>query len=454
MNTDLQQRVGRRAVLRGAGVIAAVALLAPKQNARAESEAISLTAKPAEAYLLPGRTTKIWSYNGLTPGPLLRARQGESFRVDFKNALPVPTTVHWHGIRLPNAMDGVPHLTQPPVEPLHGFTYAFAPPDAGTFWYHPHEASAEQVDRGLYGALIVEEKIPPRVDQDIVWVLDDWRLAGDGQLLADYGDPAQIFAAGRIGTTVTINSERLPPLGARFGERIRLRLINAANARIFALTFEGHLTTVIALDGQPLEPFLPDGGRIVVAPGQRCDLILDMMGLPGRRYVVREDYYSETSFALAEIVYLTGAPVREARLRAPVALTANPLPEPDLAHATLITVLFGGGGSLHRWTVNGVAHYAHDDRPIAELALGRTYRFHLHNDTDYEHPIHLHGHAFRVLMVGGEPVPRREWRDTVLIPRRQAVEVAFVADNPGNWMLHCHILEHQGAGMMAVIRVV
>ncbi len=446
------RNVSRRSFLRG-GVIALAAVLGRQTTAFTADEPIPLVAKPAEAHLLPGRTTKIWSYNGLTPGPLLRANQGERFRVAFQNALPVSSTIHWHGIRLPNAMDGVPHVTQRPVEPLQGFAYDFSPPDAGTFWYHPHLASAEQVDRGLYGALIVAERAPPLADREIVWMLDDWRLDNDGQLLADYDDPDQVFAAGRIGTTSTVNSERVPPLGVRFGERLRLRLINAANARIFGLVFEGHTPTIIALDGQPVEPFVPESGRVILAPGQRSDLILDMMGSPGGRYAVQDSYYSAAGYQLAEIIYGTGAPMRDGRLRMPIALEPNPLAEPDLARAPLIAILFGGGGSAHRWTVNGVAHFAHDDKPIAQLKLGRSYRLHLHNDSDFEHPIHLHGHTFRVLMVGEKPMTRREWRDTVLVPRRQAVEVALVADNPGNWMLHCHILEHQGAGMMAIMQV-
>lgn len=444
--------IDRRSFLRRTGFIAAAAVLYPRA-APAADEPVALAAKPAEAWLLAGKSTAIWSYNGLSPGPLLRARQGKRFRVAFQNTLPEATTVHWHGIRLPNAMDGVPHLTQPPVEPLQGFAYDFVPPDAGTFWYHPHLASAEQVDRGLYGALIVEEPAPPEADREIVWVLDDWRLATDGRLLADYDDPAQVFAAGRIGTTITVNSERSPPLGVRLGERIRLRLINTANARIFGLRFEQHEPMVIALDGQPVMPFAPEDGRIVLAPGQRCDLMIDMMGEPGRRYAVRDDYDLKAPYQLATIIYGTGAPVRESRLRAPIALAPNPLPEPDIARAKLIAFMFGGGISAHQWTVNGIAHLAHDDKPIAELALGQSYRLHLHNDTDVEHPIHLHGHSFRILSIGGEINARREWRDTVLLPRRKAVEVALVADNPGNWMLHCHILEHQDAGMMGVIRV-
>ncbi len=249
-------RVSRRGVLRGCAFFAAAAVLEPAHDVLAD-QLVSLVAKPAGAYLLPAKTTAIWSYNGLSPGQLLRARQGERFRVDFRNALPAPTTVHWHGIRLPNAMDGVPHLTQPPVEPLGGFVYDFIPPDAGTYWYHPHFSSAEQVDRGLYGALIVEERSPPLVDRDIVWVLDDWRLDSEGRLLNDYHDPAQVFATGRIGTTVTVNSERVPPLGVRVGERIRLRLINTSNARIFALEFKGHTPIIMRSMGSRWSPSYP-----------------------------------------------------------------------------------------------------------------------------------------------------------------------------------------------------
>ena len=198
-----------------------------------------------------------------------------------ENRLEEETTVHWHGLRVPNAMDGVPHLTQPPIAPGATFVYAFDLPDAGTYWYHPHQRSFEQVGRGLYGPLIVEEREPIRVDRDVTWVLDDWRLLPDAQISGDFGGFMDASHNGRVGNTVTVNG-RVPEIfPVRAGERLRLRLINAANARIFGLEFHGHRPRMIALDGQPVEPHEPEGGRVVLGPAMRADLVLDMSGRPG-----------------------------------------------------------------------------------------------------------------------------------------------------------------------------
>ena len=135
-----------------------------------------IEAREAELALIDGGKLRVWAYNGSVPGPELRIRLGETLRVRFTNRLPQPTTIHWHGVRVPNAMDGVPYVTQPPVEPGGSFTYEFTPKDAGTFWFHPHVRSSEQVERGLYGVLVVEDRAPPPYTRDVVWVLDDWLL--------------------------------------------------------------------------------------------------------------------------------------------------------------------------------------------------------------------------------------------------------------------------------------
>ncbi len=126
-----------------------------------------------------GPWTSIWGYDGTVPGPILRIQQGRPVRIAVENGLDEDTTVHWHGIRLLNAMDGVPGLTQPPIKPGESFVYEFTPPDAGTFWYHPHAGSLVQMGRGLAGPLIVEEAEPVAVDRDLLWMLQDWRLSGD-----------------------------------------------------------------------------------------------------------------------------------------------------------------------------------------------------------------------------------------------------------------------------------
>jgi FtsP/CotA-like multicopper oxidase with cupredoxin domain len=436
----------------------------------------SLAAVPAELPLR-GRAqpaVAAWTYGGGTPGPQLRARQGDRLRVQFHNQLPQATTVHWHGLRVPNAMDGVPHLTQAPIEPGGRFTYEFDVPDAGTYWYHSHLHSAEQLDRGLYGLVVVEERDPPVVDRDIAWVLDDWRLTRAGQVSETFGNTHDMAHAGRIGNVVTLNGAAPPAdLALRAGERVRLRLLNAANARIFALEFTGHRPVVIALDGQPVPPHAPPRGQVTLAPGMRIDLLLDATGRPGERHVVHDIFYPRAAYELLHLQYAQEA-LRGQPLPAPAALAPNTLPEPDLGRARTHEVVFEGGmmGSLHRalldgrpmdmrallgrgkaWAVNGNVADGHTMPPALTLARGQSYVLAMRNRTRWHHPIHLHGHSFRVLHRNGRPTAHQEWQDTVLMAPEEDVDIAFVADNPGDWMFHCHILEHQEGGMMSVVRV-
>jgi FtsP/CotA-like multicopper oxidase with cupredoxin domain len=413
--------------------------------------------------------TAVWAYNGTVPGPELRFKQGERLRIEVDNALGVDTTVHWHGVRVPNEMDGVPNLTQVPIKANGGrFRYEFELRDAGTYWYHPHLGSPEQVGRGLYGPLIVDEAEPPVVDRDIVWMLGDWRLDREARIVGDFGNFMDASHAGRIGNTVTVNGAIHETFDMRAGERIRLRLVNAANARIFGLEFRGHDPMVIALDGQPVPPHRPEGGRIVLGPSMRADVLLDATDEPGRSYAVVDDFYPRRAYRVLDLRYAKER-LRGGRAGASLPkLVANPLSEPDLAKAQRHRIEFGGGmmGNMPgmgmmgnrqglAWTVNGrpMPDNGHAHEPILSLALGRSYLLELVNDTQWHHPIHLHGHVFRVLSRDGKPTRHREWLDTVLLDPRSRAEIAFVADNPGNWMLHCHILEHQASGMMALVRV-
>lgn len=408
--------------------------------------------------------TAVWTYNGTVPGPELRFRQGERARIAVENALGADTTVHWHGIRLPNAMDGVPHLTQPPIA-AHGggFVYEFDLPDAGTYWYHPHLGNPEQIARGLYGALIVEEREPPAVDRDVVWVLSDWELDSQARLDEAFRSPMAASHDGRIGNTVTVNGQVRDLFAVRAGERIRLRLVNASSARIYALAFEGHDPTVVALDGHPVEPH--PAARVVLGPGMRADLMLDCAAAPGSSHRVIDDFYRRNAYELLKLQYGKEKPLRQdfPPLRA---LPANPVARPDLAKADRHRIVFGGGmmGAMpsqreHKgmfWTVNGqsmVDDHDHGHPPLLALGLRKSCVLELVNDTAWHHPIHLHGHTFRILTRNGKVLEREQWSDTVLLDPKSRAEVAFVADNPGGWMLHCHVLEHQATGMMAVVRV-
>ena len=428
----------------------------------------------------PYAATKVWSYDGSVPGPEIRLKQGERLKVVVENRLAVDTTVHWHGIRTPFGMDGVSHLTQKPIAPGGRFVYEFDVPDAGTYWYHPHERGFEQVARGLYGALIVEEPEPVKVDRDITWVLDDWRLKRDAQIDGNFDNRMDMSHGGRLGNTVTVNGRVMKSFPVRAGERIRLRLINVANARHFALEFAGHSPKIIPLDGQPVTPHEPADGRIVLGPAMRADVIIDMSGAPEQKFSVTDRFYQRQEYRLLDLVYDKAPPLRAHPLRAhpldaPIVLARNTMPEPDLKSARRHEITFGGGmmgrmrgGMLggeqldiremmrrgKMWVVNGVASTGNVMDPMLTLTRGSSYILTMDNDTAWHHPIHLHGHAFRVIARNGKPTRFSEWRDTVLMAPGEKVDIAFVADNPGDWLFHCHILEHMAGGMVAVIRVV
>src|SRR5229473_3967609 len=233
--------IDRRSLLIGSASLAAATALprAGHNSPLTAAKAFAITAAPGRVSLVGPRypDTDVWSYNASVPGPEIRVRQGERLRIQVENQLTQATTVHWHGVRVPNAMDGVPFLTQNPIAPGEKFVYEFDVPDAGTYWYHPHHHSSEQVGRGLSGALIVDESEPVPVDRDLVWVLGDWRLARDASIVDDFGNRMEATMAGRIGNTVTINGRVPESIRVRSGERLRLRLINAAPARIFGLEF-------------------------------------------------------------------------------------------------------------------------------------------------------------------------------------------------------------------------
>jgi FtsP/CotA-like multicopper oxidase with cupredoxin domain len=477
MSTDLDYALSRRAWLRAAAGLVLVAPLT-KPARSADVDGYRLIAGSARAVLrgASASATDVWAYGGQVPGPTLRLRQGRPIRIEVENGLDQDTTVHWHGIRLPIGMDGVPGISQAPIGPGQSFTYEFTPPDAGTFWYHPHINSLEQLGRGLSGALIVEEAQPLPADRDLVWVLSDWRLNSDGQLASGFGNPMEAAMSGRIGNLVTLNGMAGSDQAVRAGERLRLRLVNASLARIMALRFDGHRPVVIAFDGQPCDPHEPEDGRLLLGPAMRIDVILDMTGKPGARYAVTDDFYQDIAYDLTGLAYADGLADSGQAGRPMPTLPRNPLPAPDLATAIrhelrLQGGMTGGGmlsgmggmpgmsanGSDHAaWAINGTAMLgdgAAGMPPLLTLKRMQSYVLGLVNETAWWHPIHLHGHSFKILRRNGVDVPFRQWGDTVLLAPKDRVDCAFVADNPGDWMLHCHVMDHQVTGLMTILRV-
>lgn len=471
--------INRRTFLTATTAITAGSLI-PSFSLHAATPAFpTLVAMAAKVPLVGDRApaTDIWGYGGTVPGPVLRLKQGERLRIKVKNDLKEPTTVHWHGIRADNAMDGVPYLNQPPILPGETFIYDFKVQDAGTFWYHPHFNNSEQVGRGLAGALIVDEAKPVKVDRDVVWVIDDWRLTTDG-ILPPFGQMMDASHGGRLGNVPTLNGEYRDEFPVRAGERIRLRLINVANARNFGLLFTGHNPWEIAIDGHPVTPRRIGDKPVIVTPGGRVDLVFDMTGKPGEAFPVTDVYSQRSSFTFTNLKYSDAPAVGEPSPEPPKRMADNPVAKPNLTKATLHEMEFQGGamGGLAAarykgetldlqklagmgllWAINGevIPPMTAEDtgQPMLTLKRGQTYRLRWRNSTAFEHPIHLHGHSFHVIARDGKTIDQPTLMDTVLIQPDEYVDVAFVADNPGDWALHCHVLEHADAGMMGYIRI-
>ncbi|WP_371685670.1 multicopper oxidase family protein [Tropicimonas sp. IMCC6043] len=269
--------ISRRSMLTGAASMATMPLL-PHRGLSAGMDRETLEAALAKAQIAPEGypQTEIWGFGSRVPGTEIRARQGARLRRWLVNSLPEPTSLHWHGIRIDNAMDGVPGVTQEAVPPGGEFLYEFDLPDAGTYWYHSHNQSYEQVARGLQGPLIVEEAEAPDVDREEVLVLDDFRLDPETGAIAPFDNMMDFSHGGRLGNIAVTNGVFNKTLAVKQNERLRLRLINTANARIFELQLQGLDGWIVALDGMPLEMPQPIPETFLLAPAQRADLIVDV----------------------------------------------------------------------------------------------------------------------------------------------------------------------------------
>lgn len=445
------------------------ALLVPTFSlARMDDGFFELTATRGKARLYgkDGGLSDLWLYNDRLPGPEIRVKRGERVRVRFVNALEEPTSVHWHGIRIDNAMDGVAGLTQPPVAPGGSFDYDFVVPDAGTFWYHAHNMSWNQVPRGLAGPLIVEED-EPLFDAvtDITLMLTDWRLDDNGILeTASLGAMHDFAHAGRLGNWLTVNGASLPDIPLKKGHWHRLRLVNASTARILDISPERFGAKLIALDGQMLEAPRPVEGTVQLAPAQRMDLVLR----PEETGTIPFEMMTGQPFTFANF-QVSEAVATSDTLRLP---PPNQLPAPDLTAAWELPLVMAGGAMggmqsmMHNgmemdmrqmmseglfWAFNGIGGM--EDEPMFKASPGDTIVLESRNDTAFPHAIHLHGHHFREIERNGRNLEFQDWRDTFISAPRESVKIAFVADNPGKWLIHCHMLGHAASGMMTWFEV-
>lgn len=412
----------------------------------------AMVAKPMPRRLRPDadREAESWAFNNET-ALTLRIKHGSELRLTLSNETPMPLSLHFHGIRGPNPMDGVGGLTQEPVPPGRSFEYRLTPPDPGTFLIRPCVigGSAEPLERGLSAVLVVEELDPPQVDRDVAVLVDDWSLAEDGSL-SPFGEASGTNPAGRLGNVLTVNGKATPHrVEAPQGRRVRLRLANASNARSMRLRFDGLKPYIVAIDGQPTDTFEPLKASLPFAPGTRYDVLLDLPAEPGATGTVTA--LIGNGFPLVEIA---ASDEKRPALPAIAPLAANKkLPDAiKLQAATRKDVLIKAPANpKDPWTVNG-APGAATGAPLLKVKRGSPVVLALTNQTAFVQPLHLHGHVFRLLHPlddGWEPY----FLDTVQVPENRTVRIAFVADNPGKWLLASTVMERFDGGLWTWLEV-
>ena len=432
---------------------------------------ISLDLQETMWELKPGLSTKVWSYNGAVPGFPIVVAEGKRVVVDGVSHLPVTTNIHWHGLLVPNDQDGPSRI----IAPGDSFHYEFTATEAGTYWYHSHfRPVLTQVDMGLYAPFIVKTATDNQYSGDHVLILDDWYLDSNGNRLSGTarGDME------RYGNIETVNGKTgsaIAPLIFQSGELHKIRLINASTAAVHTLRITGHRFRVTHTDGHPLaEDYLTD--TVTLSPAERLDVEVSAAGEAGKSYSIQSDR--------SELGLLV--PIRYREGYAPMVVSpfqrATPRPFPGIESKKPDFVLelnsgmsmggmggMSGGGmmgghqghgasmssnsSMMRWTINGKSYP--DTAPLP-VSVGQVVKVRFWNkDTmgmhRMDHPMHIHGAYFQVVSLNGQRPPREMWKDTINVPAGQYVDVAFVMTNAGDWMLHCHILDHEDGGMMTMV---
>ena len=438
-------------------------------NPDADVVEVELSANEADVEIFEGRETSMWTYNGLFPGPLIEAKVGDRVIIHATNNLSEETTIHWHGLRIPAAMDGVAAM-QNPVEPGETFTYDFVVQDALLAWYHPHVRSDEQVERGLQAPFMIRDPEAPLFGRETIAVLDDILLDGDGDI-ASFDASHMADMSGRVGNTILVNGRRRPVLEVRSGERQLFRVVNSANARTMVLKLPGRQLTWIGTDGGLLdEPRVVDA--LALSPGERADFLFTIDDSPGATLdlevapaldgmmgggmmstamVGRGTMGGDSStYKAVHIRVVDGEP--EAFAALPNELRDIPQLATDGRSRTVEFTggmmgggMMGGGGGPMGFGFNGERW---PDVTALNANVGDVETWTLDNRTGMAHPFHLHGNRFQVIDGPGDPWPRA-WKDNVLVPANARVTIAVSLDGtPGRWMYHCHILEHAEGGMM------
>jgi suppressor of ftsI len=430
----------------------------------------TLVAQRASKTLLAGTSTEFWTYNGLVPGPMIDVFEGDTVRIRVENRLSQDTTVHWHGLPVPPNQDGSP---MDPIAPGASRIYEFTLPvgSAGTYWFHPHthKHTAEQVFRGMAGLFVVRSRIDPvpaGIEEKLL-VISDLRLTSDGSIPAD---TAMDWQNGREGNYVLVNGQYQPTLGINPGQSQRWRILNATNARYLRLALDQHSFTLVGTDGGLLAALMPGLSEILLAPGQRVEVIVTAGLTAGTAAVLKSLPYERgtmgmgmmgsgsSTIPLLTVQYSrsTTLPVAMPTELRPIAPLGAPVTYKHLVLSSGMGMGMMGGGGMMQFLIDGKSF----DPARVDLTsrVNQVEQWTVENRSSMDHPFHLHGTQFQVVSRtrGGETIPEttRAWRDVVNVAAFESVIFKVVQSQLGMRMYHCHILEHEDQGMMGVLDVV
>jgi suppressor of ftsI len=471
-----------------------------------DGDTLTLTASLVRR-TINGRQLVMYAYNGQYPGPLLQADEGATVTVRFRNAIDLPSAVHWHGVRLDNASDGAVGVTQDEVKAGGAFTYRVHFRDAGIYWYHPHVREDIQQDLGLYGNMLVRPRRPDAfgpAHREETLMLDDLLLGAEG--LVPYGRDEPTHALmGRFGNVLLVNGETSYGLQVRPGSVVRLYLTNVSNTRTWNVSLPGARLKLVGADvgRYEREAWVT---HVTIAPAQRyiVDAFFPTAGrvalvnrVQGIDHVVGNFFPEVDTLGMVTVAGPVAAPDHRAafeRLRVNPDVVADidryrPWFDRPPDKSLLLTLALGELPYALMQMLRKDAAYAHpvelsgtmpmmdwlatgrdarwvmrDAETLAEnmdigwsFRLGDVVKVRLANDRTslhpMPHPIHLHGQRFLVLSHNGVPATNLVWKDTVLLPVGDTVDLLVEMSNPGKWMMHCHIAEHLQAGMMGVFEV-
>jgi FtsP/CotA-like multicopper oxidase with cupredoxin domain len=454
-------------VLNRRDVIAvAMALALPRFAVAQVAGEIVLTAEKSAMPILGrgGAKTPVWRFMKNQPICVLRAKQGQEFKGRIINHLDQDIWLHWFGVRGAS--------TQMTLNVLPGdanaVAFAFTPPDAGTFWFGPMTHASQQRDMGLYGMLIVEEATPlvPAFNE-VPLIFDDWMVDDQGRPRGKFGDLETAIADGRLGDWFTVNSAFKSKIKVSFDKPLRLRVLNAANARTMNITFKGASPQVMALDGHAVALKAVDENGLKLVPGQRADLLLTEMS---REVAIALDVLDDVT----DVVFLqvSGVNISD-QLASSFKLPDNPVTAlGDLITARRIPIEIAGGakgglqsakvgdatldmrGLLEKglaWAFNGIAGIG--GPPLFEAKKGDTLILEFSNKTSFPQPLHIHGHVWKLVESDGQIVGDSGWMDTAVVPGLSSAKLAFTADNPGLWVLQSLIAERADAGLIGAFSV-